>query len=325
MKDDGLSSDFTQSLRLLEHNSYQGLTHQFISLLMEYSGIKDAASYEVFSLSRPDNNELDYSVRRFPLSLDDKIQDEYSDIIDHVVKNHQGGFYEEFTDDQHYMVLDIYETVKPRRLVVIKGKLNAQDVKELKGLFRVYESLVALLDSKERDNLTRLHNRQTMDVILAQVFDFYQLKDLSNESKLSWIALLDIDHFKSVNDTFGHLYGDEVLITFSRIMEKTFRHTDFIFRYGGEEFLVIINRVTKQGARQALERFRNAIEQHDFSFGKITVSIGFTLINPDIDQRSLIERADSALYEAKNNGRNQIIYNDQDQNSIDDSNDVEFF
>lgn len=326
MADDELSQDIQQSLRLLEHKSYQGLTQQFIQLVLEFKGVVDAASFEVFSFSRQSGDDrIDYSARRFPLTLDDEADDEYSDLIQKVIKQSKGGFYEYTDQGEPYLIMDICENVKPRRLLIIKGDIPLEEQQSLLGLFKVYERLVMLLDSKERDNLTHLHNRQTMDIVLDQVFEFYQKKDISQETKLSWIALLDIDHFKSINDTFGHLCGDEVLITFSHIMEKTFRHTDFIFRYGGEEFLVILNRVTKQGAQQALERFREAIENHEFAFGEITVSAGFTFVNPGIAQRSLIERADAALYQAKNNGRNQVIYNEIDPKAIDNSNDVELF
>jgi diguanylate cyclase (GGDEF)-like protein len=204
-------------------------------------------------------------------------------------------------------------------------EFNTADYRQLEGLFQIYERLVILLDSKERDNLTCLHNRQTMDLILNQVFEYYQNTGVACEDKRSWVALLDIDYFKSVNDTFGHLYGDEVLILFAGLMEKTFRHTDFLFRFGGEEFLVIINRVSKEGVSQALERFRQEVEQCDFPFGKITVSIGYTFVNPNVDQRSLLEYADSALYSAKTKGRNCIEYEDQKQPSVSNANDIEFF
>lgn len=215
--------------------------------------------------------------------------------------------------------------MKPRRLVIIRGNLQATSRSIITALFQVYQRLVVLLDSKERDNLTRLHNRQTLDIILDQVFDFYSKREDLDDKKYSWVAILDIDHFKEINDTFGHLYGDEVLIIFSRLIEQTFRHTDFIFRYGGEEFLVIVNRLEKTQAELALERFRKAVEEYEFSFGSITVSIGYTIVNPKVNQRVLLEFADSALYLAKNNGRNQVVYSDQGDRGIDNANDVEFF
>lgn len=329
MSNHELNQAFALSIRLLEHKTYHDLTHQFITILMEFDGVKDAASYEIFSLSRKHTNDIacsiEYLVRRFPLSLDDNVQDEYSHLIDQIVQQHQGGIIHLSDEHETYVAMDVVENVKPRRVVLVKGSLNKEDSEQLAGLFKVYERLVILLDSKERDNLTHLHNRQTMDLILNQVFEYYQTSGAECEDKRSWVALLDIDHFKSVNDNFGHLYGDEVLILFSGLMEKTFRHTDFLFRYGGEEFLVIINRVSKEGVEQALERFRKEVESFKFAFGKVTVSIGYTFVNPNVDQRSLLEYADAALYTAKSNGRNRIEYEDQKKSSLSDANDIEFF
>ncbi|GAA6135950.1 GGDEF domain-containing protein [Oceaniserpentilla sp. 4NH20-0058] len=320
-----LGPEFVLALRLLEHKNYPELTHQLVCLLLEYEGIEDVACYEIFSLARASKEGQDFSSRRFPVSLDDNVSDEYTQLIDNVVQKYYGGVHQLEHDNQAFLVFDICEGVKPRRLVIAKGNVLNEELNIITGLFCIYERLVILLDSKERDNLTHLRNRQTMDVILAQVFDFYQKKDLSKEEKFSWLAILDLDHFKEVNDTFGHLYGDEVLITFSRLMEKSFRHTDFIFRYGGEEFLVIVNRATKEQAEKALQRFRKSVEDYDFSFGKVTVSIGFTFLNPEVGQRSLLELADSALYGAKNKGRNQVVYNDLQDSTIENSNDVELF
>lgn len=329
MSSDVLNQAFALSIRLLEHKTYHDLTHQFINILMEFEGVKDAASYEIFSLSRKHKDDIaashiEYLVRRFPLSLDDNVHDEYSHLIDQIVQQHQGGIIHLSDEHERYIAMDVVENVKPRRVVLVKGSINEADYEQLVGLFKVYERLVILLDSKERDNLTHLHNRQTMDLILNQVFEYYQTTGTDCEDKRSWVAILDIDHFKAVNDNFGHLYGDEVLILFSGLMEKTFRHTDFLFRFGGEEFLVIINRVSKEGVAQALERFRKEVESCHFPFGKITVSIGYTFVNPNVDQRSLLEFADAALYTAKSNGRNRIEYEDQ-KKSQNDANDIEFF
>lgn len=283
------------------------------------------AAYEVFMLTRDANNSDDYSARRFPLSLDDCTQDENQGVLTSAIQSDRTGLYTHHMDGDEYLIFDISENVKPRRLLIIKGKVSDDEQALLKGLLQVYERLVILLDSKERDNLTHLHNRQTMDIILNQVFEYYQRNDASIDEKHSWVALLDIDHFKDVNDTFGHLYGDEVLIIFSNLMEKTFRHSDFIFRYGGEEFIVIINRLSKADVKMVLERFRKVVEAHSFSFGSITVSIGYTFVNPKVSQRVLLEYADSALYAAKQNGRNRIEYNDQNRHDANDVDDVELF
>tara|TARA_R110002049_G_scaffold53729_2_gene149902 strand:- start:211 stop:1158 length:948 start_codon:yes stop_codon:yes gene_type:complete len=307
-----LTLAFSLSARLLEHKTYHDLTQQLIQMLKELDGVIDVTSYEVFGLSRKnkliDANDLDFLVRRFPLSLDDYHEDENSKLVDYIVKTYEGGIHHLNQEGQAYIVLDIAQNVKPRRVIILKGALNDYDSELLNGIHSIYERQVILLDSKERDPLTHLHNRQTMDLILSQVFSFYKERSASPSDKHSWIALLDIDHFKKVNDRFGHLYGDEVLLQFAGLMEKVFRNSDFLFRFGGEEFLVIINQTDQEGTEAALERFRLELESYDFQFSKVTVSIGYTKLDPKLAQSVVLENTDKALYQAKSNGRNQIVY-----------------
>ena len=200
---------------------------------------------------------------------------------------------------------------------MLNGKASPDDMSIIEGLYRVYANQVALLDSKERDALTHLSNRQTLAMTLNDIIVFYRSRRIRKELKYSWVAILDIDHFKHVNDQFGHLYGDEVLLHFSYLMEKIFRHTDFLFRYGGEEFVVIINNCDEKGAKLSLERFREAVRVYDFPSGHITVSIGCTMIDSIVPSSLLLERADRALYHAKGNGRNQVVlFNDLEPESL---------
>jgi len=126
--------------------------------------------------------------------------------------------------------------------------------------------------------------------------------------------MLDIDFFKKVNDNFGHLYGDEVLLHFSQLMENEFRYNDFIFRFGGEEFVVILNLLDMQAAHAVFERFREVIEQFSFpAVGQVTVSMGVVHIDSQSLPASLLDQADKALYFAKETGRNKVVfYEDMD-------------
>jgi len=122
-----------------------------------------------------------------------------------------------------------------------------------------------------------------------------------------WLVMLDIDHFKRVNDTFGHLIGDEVLLLLARLMRQTFRIHDQLYRFGAEEFVVLMRCPHAEQAHNALERLRQACEIHLFSqVGHITVSIGFTQVRHGDSPSSAIERADRAVYYAKEHGRNQV-------------------
>ena len=124
---------------------------------------------------------------------------------------------------------------------------------------------------------------------------------------------MDVDHFKDINDRFGHLYGDEILILVSRLIESNFfRDGDKVFRYGGEEFVVVLNAIDDESAGLAFERFRLAVEQHRFTqIEDLTVSIGFVRVEDQQTPADIIGEADKALYYAKDHGRNRVCSYDR--------------
>lgn len=181
----------------------------------------------------------------------------------------------------------------------------------VRELLHIYAEHIGLLDYAELDTLTRLNNRKTFD----DNFDrFLELASLSTpesngdeHGQQCWLAVLDIDRFKRINDTFGHLFGDEVLIRVADLMRGTFRPNDKLFRFGGEEFVVLLRFVSAANALRVLERFREAIETHEFpQVGQVTGSIGFARIDPSLTAAEILGRADEALYYCKQNGRNQV-------------------
>ncbi|QNP49011.1 GGDEF domain-containing protein [Diaphorobacter aerolatus] len=182
------------------------------------------------------------------------------------------------------------------------------------GVFQVYQNYQNLLDYSERDALTGLFNRKTFEEHFARITSqpitgFDQL-DTGADVPQQWLAVIDIDHFKQVNDVYGHLYGDEVLILVANLLRSSFRAQDRVFRFGGEEFVVLLRSATLEQASQAFERFRQTVEKHMFpQIGGITVSIGFTS-TMDGAPVEVLGRADQALYYAKENGRNQVRYYD---------------
>jgi diguanylate cyclase (GGDEF)-like protein len=188
----------------------------------------------------------------------------------------------------------------------------------IKGFIHIYVKFLEVLHDNEHDALTGLLNRKTFDV---HIDEFYQQDSLNMSTSLNikeehrhtkpgcnhWIGILDIDHFKRINDSFGHVFGDEVLLLFSGILKKVFRNSDMLFRFGGEEFVVFLLNTSKEEATKTFERFRRELEQFNFpQVGKVTVSIGMTKIDPQCHSATLLEQADKALYFAKENGRNQI-------------------
>ncbi|MFO1372404.1 MAG: GGDEF domain-containing protein [Candidatus Competibacteraceae bacterium] len=193
------------------------------------------------------------------------------------------------------------------------------DCRLIGGFLRIYQNYLALIDENEHDTLTGLLNRKTFDDKLIGILQASRRTILTgiqweqgerrqaNSGRCYWLAVLDIDHFKCINDTFGHLYGDEVLLLMANLMRRSFRRADMLFRYGGEEFVVVLLTNTVEEAWIGLERFRQAVEHHNFpQVGRITVSIGFTQMRDSEIPTAIIERADQALYYAKGHGRNQI-------------------
>ena len=122
-----------------------------------------------------------------------------------------------------------------------------------------------------------------------------------------WLCILDIDHFKLINDKYGHIYGDEILILVARLLEKSVRDFDKIFRFGGEEFVIILRNFDQHDALLAFERIRHVVGSHQYAkIHTLTVSIGGTEIVQQKNPRYVIANADHALYYAKHHGRNQV-------------------
>lgn len=122
------------------------------------------------------------------------------------------------------------------------------------------------------------------------------------------LLMLDIDHFKKFNDDYGHKLGDKVLKSVAGTVRDTIRVSDQIFRYGGEEFVVVLSRINEKTASQLAEKICQQVENDYFVDGnkklKVTISIGGAIITKDDTESSLFERADQAMYRAKSNGRN---------------------
>ncbi|ADV67986.1 GGDEF domain-containing protein [Deinococcus maricopensis] len=155
------------------------------------------------------------------------------------------------------------------------------------------------------DALTGLHNRRAFEQSLAQEAERAQ----HNGQPLSIIAL-DIDHFKRVNDTFGHDAGDHVLKDLARIVRREVRATDVVARWGGEEFILLLPTMDLPVAQACAERIRRAVDAHEFSTGPLSVSLGVATLLRGEDTGALFGRADAALYSAKRAGRNRVVTDD---------------
>lgn len=186
----------------------------------------------------------------------------------------------------------------------------------IRGVLDVFSNYYALLDSSQRDRLTGLLNRHALEQSFDRIWDLLSRFDTKNEGDEGrrqgsaghyWLAVIDIDHFKKVNDNFGHIIGDEILLLVTRLMTKAFRSTDLIYRYGGEEFVVIASAENEAIAKNIFERARLSIEAHHFpQVGHVTISGGYSRIDPSILPQEVVNRADRTLYQAKHDGRNRM-------------------
>jgi len=170
-----------------------------------------------------------------------------------------------------------------------------------------------LQELAQRDGLTGLLNRRHWEQCLEHEFARHLRYDIATS-----LVIFDIDHFKSVNDNYGHQAGDEVIREVARITRQLARETDFAGRYGGEEFVVLLPDTSIQGATQFAERLRQAVERlrvdHEGQMLSFTISLGVACIDASMtDHGALVEQADKALYQSKENGRNRTtVYSRQE-------------
>ena len=178
-----------------------------------------------------------------------------------------------------------------------------------KGLIKFFSNFTCLLDYGETDLLTGLPNRQTFEKHFYELLDS---RDNNNQPLLTastnhWLAIVDIDFFKSVNDSYGHMIGDEVLIMLARTLRESFIFTDHIFRYGGEEFLILLQPCGNATVEKTFNKLRESISEKTFSrVGRITVSIGYTKLDALDTPDLAVDRADEAVSYSKQHGRNLV-------------------
>jgi diguanylate cyclase (GGDEF)-like protein len=179
----------------------------------------------------------------------------------------------------------------------------------------------AALQSALIDELTGLGNKRALQSDLRREAE----RSVRKNTPLS-IIILDLDHFKNINDTHGHLAGDQVLKNLAKTLNSSARQSDLSFRYGGEEFLVILDATNPRQAKQIAERLRSSISQQNFYYGAkpipVTASLGCATLNKGESLEDFIGRADKALYIAKNSGRNQSVSFEEIEALQDETNNI---
>lgn len=215
--------------------------------------------------------------------------------------------------------------------------ISKSHAQEILGMLKIYRNFKQLLQESQTDELTGLSNRKAFDHVTRKIHDIIPAspesinedKRVAGEANDYWLALADIDHFKMINDSQGHLMGDEVLVRVAQCIQSEIRDTDLLFRYGGEEFAIIVAGKTESDVMSMLERVRLAVQSINIpKIGNITISIGAVEMKKDVFYLTLIEQADRSLYQSKAAGRNKTTLYSENTTDIEEhsaSSEVELF
>ena len=267
-------------------------------------GHADKIEIEVFEHSDARWNKLTRSG-----GLDQNVANNILDILQQQFGSDDSGHWYYDTEQESWFCS--YKPLTSKHFVLMvkssdPDKLIEEDY--LQFLFHFYCHQLQMLQGTYRDALTGLYNRRAFNEKLSQLLDRnrnFQRRAIDFSPTV--YVMLDIDHFKTVNDNHGHLFGDEVLLILAQLMTDSFRENDLLFRYGGEEFALVLMDITPEQARDTLERFREKVAAYDFpNLKQVTVSIGFTLFDQDLTVDELISQADNALYYCKMTTRNVL-------------------
>jgi diguanylate cyclase (GGDEF)-like protein len=203
--------------------------------------------------------------------------------------------------DQLITIQVIHEEYAERLRILRKARIELIERRKISDSLNTFKKK-ALFDA-----MTKLYNKGSfMDILQEQVEKF------SSYSPSIALFIIDVDHFKTVNDTMGHLAGDSILIQVADCLRNSLRKNDFPARYGGDEFTIIAPDTNMEQSQKLAEKLRSRIEEHDFNAGgaKVTISVGYTIFRPGETVQSFIRRADRALYDAKQMGRNRACFRD---------------
>lgn len=233
----------------------------------------------------------------------------YASLLAHMEKTaSQYGCLETTSGKLHIFPLQQSIAHKHAILLIQHEALSSEAIVLIEQCLEMFHHYASLIIENERDALTGLLNRKTFDQCVSKIL----LNDYKPEFKFPlhhFLAIFDIDFFKRINDTYGHLIGDEVLLLLSRLMQATFREGDLLFRFGGEEFVGVFSCANEADIFLVLERFKTALAEYSFpQVGQVTMSIGCSRMAVNVLPNTVLERADEALYYAKEHGRNQICF-----------------
>lgn len=222
-----------------------------------------------------------------------------------------------FMKDKHYKRVIVVDDNGEIISIILQRELISLSYSKWATLMKEYSSELSQINELLKKKTQKYENMATTDQ-LTGLYNRYKFTELfvslyatmvKRENEMGLI-MIDIDHFKTINDTYGHNIGDKVLVSISLILKKYFRNVDIICRWGGEEFVVLVPTASVENSVKIAEKIRQGIEDEKILDGKkITASFGVTSVEKDDKLENVIKRADEALYEAKKNGRNSVKIN----------------
>jgi len=215
-------------------------------------------------------------------------------------------FFHKFFNCNAYPLLSEFEYDK--KCYLIKQQINNNDIVFTIQNIDIVKNI--LLTKKEVlfDGLTKCYLKKEIEAFVEQALEkFVRYK----KEKFS-VVMFDIDYFKKVNDTYGHLAGDYILKELASLVKKSLRKADICGRFGGEEFLILLPNTKANGALKLATKLNRIVKEHHFEYNNkvipITISLGITTVGYSDSYHSLIQRCDDALYKAKKNGRDRVEY-----------------
>ncbi len=218
---------------------------------------------------------------------------------------------QEIKDIQHHILTETLEIQKVNNAV--RDQLAESEIKLNRAnekILRLEQNLEMARQEKSTDQLTQVFNRRFFDETMEKT-----VANFERYGEESALIMMDIDHFKKFNDTYGHIAGDQVIRTVADITKESVRIGDIVARYGGEEFVVILNHASLKDAAKVAETIRQNVKEHEFGVGgktvHATVSLGVAEFTKGDTSKQVVERSDKRLYKAKRGGRDRVSSSDE--------------
>ncbi|EDQ02256.1 sensory box/GGDEF domain protein [Shewanella benthica KT99] len=285
-----------------------------------YSSLIDAAFDAIITMDGKQNIQFfnHAAENTFGYSADEVIGKSITKLMQKKFRPNHSDYIKQFTDSDiqsrdmssRVMIMAVKKDNTEFPVEITISKISVNGKIEFTTIIRDLSNRIAFIEKLQHqvntDNLTGLYNRNYFNSKLKDIY--HQYKRFGHSF---CVLMLDLDRFKMVNDSYGHLIGDKVLQEFSKKVQQVLREVDLLARFGGEEFIVLLPNTKLEAAKDVADRIRKRVSKQrvlsqNHEPVTFTVSIGVAEIGTDDEKESIIKLADEALYRAKNNGRNRV-------------------